>query len=299
MLCKNPFIRDPFGKVFHTTNKDDWYKGIPFPCGQCLPCRINKRRVWSTRLWLETMSHADNLPMLTLTYHPDDLPLTWDNRMTLCKKDIQHYIKGLRNKGYKFRYYCVGEYGEHTHRPHYHLLVFGVSPLCLPDFVADWHHGLVDVGYDTSFEAIQYTAGYVTKKFVKKDSTEVVPEFALMSRKPAIGSFALHVILNVFKEHPEIVESALRNFSLKVNGHYSPIGRTLTDKLRALSGCDSTNDFFLYEMRKLALDTSRNYDPVDDHDFNGPLVQYLLEESKQRIKQITARHKIFASRTKV
>lgn len=158
MLCRNPFIRDPSGKVFHSLNKEDWLKGVPFACGQCLPCRINKRRIWSTRLWLEAMAHADNLPMLTLTYSDDELPYSVDGLPTLCKRDVQLFLKRVRKKLHpiKLRYYCAGEYGEHTYRPHYHILFFGVSPLYVDIITSMWHHGLVDVGYSTSQESFSY-----------------------------------------------------------------------------------------------------------------------------------------------
>lgn len=298
MLCKHPFIRDPSGKVFKSLNKDDWVKGIPFPCGQCLPCRINKRRVWSTRLWLEQISHADNLPMLTLTYDDDNLPFSLDGKMSLCKSDLQWYIKRMRNHGFKFRYYAAGEYGEHSHRPHYHLLVFGVSPIFISDFVSNWPYGLVHSGYDTSFEASQYVAGYVTKKFVAKTDSQQ-REFALMSRKPALGSFALRYIVDIYRDYPDLIEKTINNFSLKVNGRFSPIGRTLVDKLRLIIGSDNSNDSYLYEMRKLALDSARNYDPLSDINYDGPLVKFLLDESANRNKQIEAHHKIWNSRYKL
>lgn len=301
MLCKYPFIRDPSGKVFKSTNKEDWLKGIPFPCGQCLPCRINKRRVWSTRLWLEAMSHSDNLPMILLTYSDDELPLTLDGRPSLCKRDIQLYLKRLRKYGLKFRYYIAGEYGPETNRPHYHAVFFGISPIYADKVCETWPHGIASLGYDNSFESYQYVAGYVTKKIVvKRDMNDTrVPEFALMSRKPAIGSMALNVIITTLNEHPDIIQSVLSNPSLRLNGHYSPIGRTLADKLRSAFDSDFNNDAFLFEMRKLWKESLSTYNINDDDFHNGPLVSALLAESKQRNIQIAKHYKIFNKRNSV
>lgn len=302
MLCKHPFIRDPTGKVFKSTNKEDWIKGIPFPCGQCLACRINRRRIWSTRLWLEAMSHSENMPMITLTYSDDELPYTIDYQPTLCKRDVQLFLKRVRKhlEPLKIRFYCAGEYGERTHRPHYHILLFGVGIASSSIITALWPHGLVHIGYDTSAEATQYVAGYVTKKVVKRSNNETrTPEFSLMSRKPAIGSIALKVIVQVLEKHPEIIENVLRNPTLKINGNYSPLGRTLADKLRTLMDSDNTIDPWLYEMRKLALDKIRNYDPSNDVDLNGPLVKALIEESAQRNVQIEKHFNIWKRRDKV
>lgn len=298
MLCKSPFIRDPTGNCFKSLNKEDWLKGVPFPCGQCLPCRINKRRVWSTRLWLETMSHADNMPMIFLSYDEDHVPRAEDGSLTLSKRDIQLYVKRLRKAGYKFRYYIAGEYGPQTHRPHYHALFFGVSHLFAADFCSIWPNGFASAGYDTSQDAIQYVAGYVTKKIIIRDKNDPrVPEFALMSRRPAIGSLALKFIVDVFKRNPEIISAVLSNPSLKVNGRYSPLGRTLSDHLRSMLGFDYSCDSFISEMRKLWKDSVDHYDPNCDDLLQGPLVQALLKESAQRNVQIEKRFSIFNSRS--
>ena len=46
---------------------------VPFGCGQCLPCRVNKRRLWTNRIMLESMCHDDNA-FVTLTYNDDNIP---------------------------------------------------------------------------------------------------------------------------------------------------------------------------------------------------------------------------------
>lgn len=300
MLCRHPFIRDPSGRVFRSINKEDWVKGIPFPCGQCLACRINKRRIWTTRIYLESMSHSDNIPMMTFTYDDDHLPLSDKGIPTLVKRHLQLFFKRIRKAGYRFRYYAAGEYGETTHRPHYHILFFGLPRECGVTIAKMWPYGLVHLGYDTSTEGIQYVAGYVTKKFVRKNNDfDIEPEFNLMSRKPAIGSLALSLILEILQKHPQIVDNVLSNPSLRIDGKYAPLGRTLSDKLRACFDQYNSNDSYLLSMRKLALEASRNYDPSDDDFYNGPLVQSLLAESKQRNLQIDRHFSIFNRRNKI
>ena len=48
------------------------------------------------------------------------------NNNSINKKDIQKFLKRLRYyfKGRRIRYYYVGEYGERTDRPHYHMALF-------------------------------------------------------------------------------------------------------------------------------------------------------------------------------
>lgn len=300
MLCRHPFIRDPTGRVFHSTNKEDWVKGVPFACGQCLPCRINKRRVWTTRIYLEAMSHPDNIPLMTFTYSDENLPLSSEGFPTLCKRHLQLFFKRIRKAGYKFRYYAAGEYGEVTHRPHYHILFFGLSREIGEVIAKMWPYGLVHLGYDTSTNGMSYVAGYVTKKFVKKDNSEgIEPEFNIMSRKPAIGSMALCVIVELIHKHPEILENVLNNPTLRIDGKYAPLGRTLSDKLRASFDFANFNDSYLFSMRKLALESRSSYDRDSDDFLNGPLVQALLAASKQRNLQIDRHFSIFNRRNKV
>ena len=49
--------------------------------------------------------------------------------MTLQKSDLQKFFKRLRKKTHeKISYYAVGEYGDNTQRPHYHIILFNAIP---------------------------------------------------------------------------------------------------------------------------------------------------------------------------
>jgi hypothetical protein len=109
------------------------------PCGQCIGCRLDYSRKWADRMVMESSFH-ENSWFLTLTYDQAHLPsskLILDEQTgevvdspfhTLVKKDMQDFIKRLRkNTNQKIRYYLVGEYGDETYRPHYHLILFGLK----------------------------------------------------------------------------------------------------------------------------------------------------------------------------
>lgn len=159
---------------------------LAIPCGKCVGCVQRKASDWGVRCTHECLSHAQNA-FLTLTYSDANLPS--DGRVQ--KAHIQKFIKGLRNQGHKIRYFAVGEYGEKTHRPHYHLLVFGKDfldgALSLgkswhSDVLHDtWEKGMVDLKPIMEPAACFYVAGYALKNYGKEDT------FALMSRRPAIG----------------------------------------------------------------------------------------------------------------
>ena len=149
MLCAYPFV-----------SRDK----TPYPCGQCLTCRINQRRIWTARLCLEDQANGPGL-FVTLTYDDENVP----NRLE--KGHVQKYFRSLRKRGNEFRYFAVGEYGEQTLRPHYHLLLFRKCensycewPIGFEQDISQcWKFGFTFTGTVSRFAA-QYCAGYVTKK---------------------------------------------------------------------------------------------------------------------------------------
>lgn len=164
---------------------------------------------------------------------------------SLRPRDVQLFIKRLRFSQSelglaKVRHFSVGEYGDKTGRPHYHIALFG------EDFSGDrkqwrtssgypiyrsprleklWPHGNSEIGELTT-DSAAYIARYVMKKINGKKAHEhyrretpdgeiyyLVPEFALMSRRPGIGRDWLtkhnsdvyphdHVIVNGHKFKP-------------------------------------------------------------------------------------------------
>lgn len=109
-------------------------KYIQIPCGHCIGCRSAQAKEWSNRLLMESLYHEKNF-FITLSYSDtyavrvpsQDLDTgEYLDRQTLYKQDIQNFFKRLRKKfkNSKFRYYCVGEYGPVSQKPHYHILLF-------------------------------------------------------------------------------------------------------------------------------------------------------------------------------
>lgn len=189
-------------------------KLIVLPCGQCLDCRCKKAQEWANRIMLEAQYH-DKSYFITLTYDDEHVPLVrspfGEVCMSLRKADLQAFIKRLRrqqeyHKGNKIRYYAVGEYGSQYHRPHYHLVIFGLD---LDDIVEVgrnkhgtmlhdsptirnlWSNGITEVD-EMNWESAAYCARYTVKKLGKAESSfyedhGLLPEFSVMSLKPAIG----------------------------------------------------------------------------------------------------------------
>lgn len=168
--------------------------------------------MWAARMVHEAQQHSENC-FITLTYSNEHLPAGG----TLVKSHLQKFFKRLRKSvnEKKIRYYAVGEYGEKLSRPHYHAIVFGHDfrdrvlfsrghdyLLYLSAQLSDlWTAGHSTVG-DVNAATCAYVARYVTKKVTGARAAEhyervslstgevysVLPEFAVMSRRPGIAA---------------------------------------------------------------------------------------------------------------
>lgn len=295
MLCKNPFVRDPSGKVFKASllsgDRDIALRGVPFPCGQCLPCRINRRRLWTHRLLLESYEHSDSI-FITLTYADEYLP----EFASLDKKALQLFFKRFRKSiGRKVRFYACGEYGSQTHRPHYHAIIFGASLLDGEQVARAWPFGRVHVA-ECNRHTIQYVAGYVTKKFIKKEDDRV-QEFATMSRKPGLGFGAVERLVLLIKDdryaHLFSGDKGIPD-GLRHGSAFMPFDRYIKDKLRLALDIDPDVTEYLSELTAKYLAAQRL-----DAESLQPLVDMLMSESAGRNVQIERRFKIFNTRNKI
>lgn len=186
MQCEKPIlIRKPGTSQFENSK-------IFVPCGRCFACQINKSRDWAVRIMQESSCHDDSV-FVTLTYDEEHLPRVGAFQGTLVKRDLQNFFKRLRkNTGKKLRYFSCGEYGENYARPHYHCIIFGLSPLGAQDVVRrSWLLGWSHVG-SVTFGSASYVARYTTKLLTKDkekfySDNNLQKEFALMSRRPGIG----------------------------------------------------------------------------------------------------------------
>lgn len=195
MFCKSP---ETYRKVS---------PNAPFGCGQCLPCRINRARIWQHRIMLEAKYHTSSI-FLTITYDDEHLPRdhyvhTFKASKSLPKRTVvyspfsvrpDHHRKFMDDLRWhsrehldiKIRMFGVGEYGDRSQRPHYHYALFGfprcyggaryvgrVFVPCRCDtctfLTRIWGKGHVFVG-DLTLDSARYIAGYVTKKLTNDKS---------------------------------------------------------------------------------------------------------------------------------
>lgn len=194
---------------------------------------------------LEAADHDRN-SFVTLTYDEQHLP----EGSTLRPADLQRFLKRFRKSiaPAKIRYFAVGEYGDQTQRPHYHLALFGYPecaqggtrnhrayccPVC-ERVQRDWAMGNVDCS-SLEVKSAAYIAGYVTKKLTKAGDEKLNgrhPEFARMSLRPGIGAGAADELADALLKYrldsPEYLPTRL---STGVREY--PVGRYIAKRTRS------------------------------------------------------------------
>lgn len=225
-------------------------KGVVLvPCGRCMCCRINRRRAWACRILLEQTSHPIST-FVTLTYAEENVP--WADvggipQMILIHAHLRDFMKRWRNNQGKFRYFACGEYGEKHQRPHFHLVMFGVDPGMEKLIEETWGAGFV-TATELISERAHYVASYTVKKWTNKDNDDLggrPPEFAVMSRKPAIGTAFIDEMINSYMTRKGSSSLMAGNVSRSVrleSGVY-PLDRTMTEKLREGLGLPKSFQF--------------------------------------------------------
>lgn len=213
------------------------------PCGTCVACRINETTDWSIRALFE-LHDFQEASFVTLTYNEENYP----KNGSVNKAFLQEFYDELQHKykyhtGKKLRFFSCGEYGEHTHRAHYHGIIYGLNPNPYDKnnrdrelIASSWHYCDKEMFYwrqhdfnknainFVNRETIQYVAGYVQKKLKSYqaeyyDKLGIEPPFKIMSK--GLG-------LNYAKEN----ERQLKECGFTwYNGHKVRIPRYFREKL--------------------------------------------------------------------
>lgn len=134
-----------------------------------------------------------NAMFVTLTYDTKYVPITPSGYMNLCKEDVQLFFKRLRyfeHDNRNIKYYCAGEYGSKSWRPHYHIILFNAKHQSVIDAWRTEGKEIGSIHFGTVTEAsIGYTLKYISKprRIPLHANDDRQPEFALMSKKIGIN----------------------------------------------------------------------------------------------------------------
>lgn len=301
MLCQKPFVK----------------AGAAYPCGQCKPCRLNRRRVWAGRIMLESLCHAKS-SFVTLTYSTDKLPVVGDHPV-LVPKHLQDFLKRLRQRitPRLIRFYGVGEYGEDIisgdtvvkyGRPHYHIILFGYPPCvhgqtvthsvtkasrwseCCANcgLIGDlWGNGDVFLGGVTR-DSSSYVAEYTVKKMTAVTDPRLKgrpPEFCRMSLRPGIGADAMWDVASTLLQYGLDEVSVDVPAVLGVGKSSIPLGRYLRSRLRGMIGKDGGCP---EEVFKAMAEEMR---PLREAAFlnSSSFAQAIIDDGAQRVANMEAR----------
>lgn len=273
-----------------------------FGCGQCLPCRVVKRRTWTMRILLEALEHGEErCSFVTLTYAED--------HSSLVPSHLQLWLKRFRKRisPRSVRFFAVGEYGDTTWRPHYHVALFGHGPCfggvrhvgecqcqnCL-DVRSTWGFGHVLVAR-LEMNSAQYVAGYTTKKMTHRLDTRLNgrhPEFARMSLRPGIGAIAMDRVASVITQY-RLDRDRDVPLVLRFGGRVMPLGRYLRRKLRvAIGHGDKSPDWVVQQaakqlqlVRDFAFANDRSVSEVIE-EINSPYEAALIGRQKLRERKL-------------
>lgn len=223
-------------------------------CGRCLHCRVNRRNKKVGRCALEGRCNEGDALFVTLTYKDDFLPKVVFDRRTgevlyaydrgcLDKVDVQNFFKRLlrRYPPRSIRYFYAGEYGDLGERPHYHMVIWGVSWADRYHFYDCWSDpqtlegrcdpDRLDISIPRSnHDVANYCAGYIMKARtnINDDKTRAwldgrPPEFFHSSK--GLGLSAVPGFVDALKSCVDVPRSFL------LDGKSYPVDRYLTEKI--------------------------------------------------------------------
>ena len=271
---------------------------VSIPCGQCIGCRLDLSRQWADRMMIE-LDHSKTAVFLTLTYSPENVPvgMITENDVpiyTLDKRDTQLFLKRLRFYFHDkdIRFYCAGEYGDKTARPHYHLIVFGLSlsdfsdarllfknelgdPVFVSDLLSDrlWKKGRCTLA-NVSWRTCAYVARYCLKKQTGKNAIfyaryNIEPEFATMSRRPGLAGF-------FWADHPDAKDDY---FHFLGDEHR---GKCTTPKFLLKKGIDVFGEAWYYSLVKTRKRFADDRQLLELQNTDLGLVDYLEVKEKSQ-----------------
>ncbi len=236
---------------------------FPVPCGWCMSCRIDRRNAWEQRIMFECQNKKTTF--LTLTYDDEHLPVSPSGFATLRKDDVQKFFKRLRrnfdrySSGRQFKYFAVGEYGDSTSRPHYHIIMMGLDfQECFPLYVKSWNKcsPAEVISKPLKNGGIRYVLKYLDKQIHGNKALEVYgdtePPFNLMSK--GIGS----------KYFEDNFDDIVKNGGYSWHGVIRPLPKYYVDTFRLWKTQKYIDDKAKNVFRQYNKSKRLGFDSVDD-----------------------------------
>lgn len=254
------------------------FEEVAVPCGHCFSCLKNKARDVTVRAFHESRLHKSNC-FVTLTVSPDKIDQVFppvsvygvgDRLNSLDHRPFQLFMKRLRKRlgTDRIRFLMCAEYGERSLRPHFHAILFGVSPdERSPVFVTrtdpllgtnrtmssgflrskaieeSWPFGNVYIG-SVSPASIAYCAGYTMKAYTLGRDKQwyidrgLVPEYQKWSRNPGLGAGWLDNNLSDLYRENDFTRPGVVDNSCLMSGCTLALPRYYRDRVFSLADKD-------------------------------------------------------------
>lgn len=263
---------------------------VPFPCGKCPPCMRRRVSGWSFRL-VKHGEQSNSALFVTLTYDDINIPKSKNGLQTLDKSDLQKFFKRLRKQSKKtsnekISYYAVGEYGDKTQRPHYHIILFNANT---KDVETSWTLNNVSIGHvhfgDVSDASIGYTLKYISKekRIPMFNGDDRAKEFSVMSK----GLGANYLNPRTIKWHKQKLEE--RMYLPLKDGKKAAMPRYYKDKLYQ-EGEKFIISVHMQKKAEEAVDKLLN--ELGEENFDGKLAERHLNEFRRMNKNSKQRQKL-------
>jgi hypothetical protein len=281
---------------------ENYINGIKVECRECWQCNAAHVNDFVGRAIAEMKTPKYGY-FITLTYRDSDDLQEQARAVLLHYQDVQKFFKAIRSKKigkkklkYKqanISYFVCGQYGELTHRAHWHVLLFsdqqidelepyGMEKIKGMTHTPFWRWGHVDVE-KMSVESIYYVMRYMTRNPEENEFSS--EEEYHMSTKPPLG-------LNYFLAHAKTLVEQNAPFT-NCMYHFPDVLKkdTFTPRQFRLRGVVREKFIEAYVkgfVQKKGIDYTGDWrDHLDDIPYSSFLEGYFDNNSKPEMKTDT------------
>lgn len=294
------------------------------PCGKCVDCRRKMQSAWQWRLNSEfhyLREQSWHVAFCTLTYDEAHLPhipaVCYQDEIDrdvpcFSRSEVQDWIRAVRQyckrkyhfvDGQKIRYFISSEYGETTHRPHYHAILAWPSTMSYQEMhevcTNYWNGGTLyprdylgdaesncksfEITGDAS-KALNYVSKYVCKDLSFIEETSKLPLYR--NHKDYIEGTDEYAYAKAYEDCvPFHLQSQSLGFTRVAQMTDDEKHDVYVNGLQFVGNDDGVQQIPLYIKNKLVYDNYYMYEPQ----YNSLGEPLLDEEGNPRMKRLCRR----------
>lgn len=212
-MCTNPKVITVKDWESPIHSRRTSHKEVTVKCGKCDTCRMEKAQEWAIKLINEGKYHKKAC-FITLTFDNKLIKTGGHSKandygahsgfvfdIKASKEYFQKFMKRLRKhfSNKRITFFHVGEYGEKYHRPHHHVILYGINftedgkrhefrnstsnhPQYFSETLTDlWAAGICTI-QDLNPKNTMYISQYTLKKFKGEEEKKFKPIMSFSNR---------------------------------------------------------------------------------------------------------------------